>query len=142
MFQLHCLRPVAILRPVDKMIHFFSIVADLYLFGFREFRHILYRELGKNIELEIVNAYIVSGLKKSDMDENFLDLLDILTQSACLSPNSISPNKRSYLKKVELYNIVVDVELLIGTDAPKDDGPFAVRSSQLGHQWLNSWWRQ
>nr|XP_057925588.1 uncharacterized protein LOC131127575 isoform X1 [Doryrhamphus excisus]XP_057925589.1 uncharacterized protein LOC131127575 isoform X1 [Doryrhamphus excisus] len=103
---------------------------------------ILLRTMGQR---KIVNAQILSGLEVSGMDGNdFIELPDVLTQrtmpvSAVNIPRQEDVDQWSYLKGVKLHDIDADVELLIGTDAPKvmepwelinsqDEGPYAVRT--------------
>lgn len=74
---------------------------------------------------KIVNAHFVSGFKMSCMDENyFIDLPDVFTQkdmpvSKLNIPRQEDVNQWSYLRNVKLHDIDADVDLLIGTDAPK-----------------------
>lgn len=85
---------------------------------------------------KIVNAHVVSGLKVSGMDENdFIDLPDVLTQkdmpvSKLNIPRQGDVNQWSYLRDVKLHDIHADVDLLIGTDAPKVMEPWELINSQ------------
>lgn len=103
---------------------------------------ILLRTMGQR---KVVNAYVLSGLEVSGMGAaDFIELPDVLTQrtmpvSTLNIPRQADIDPWPYLKDVILHDIHANVDLLIGTDAPKvlepwevinsqDEGPYAVRT--------------
>ncbi|XP_035983633.1 uncharacterized protein LOC118557555 [Fundulus heteroclitus] len=92
---------------------------------------------------DIVSTNIISGLQVAAFDKNdFIELPDVMTQkrmpvSKRNVPQQEDINQWPYLQSIKLHNLDADVDLLIGTDAPKvmepwelinsqDDGPYAV----------------
>ncbi|XP_035989441.1 uncharacterized protein LOC118561455 [Fundulus heteroclitus] len=92
---------------------------------------------------DIVSTNIISGLQVAAFNKNdFIQLPDVMTQkrmpvSKRNVPQQEDINQWPYLQSIKLHNLDADVDLLIGTDAPKvmepwelinsqDDGPYAV----------------
>ncbi|KAI7802084.1 hypothetical protein IRJ41_024663 [Triplophysa rosa] len=95
---------------------------------------------------KVVPAYVLSGLEVSSVDGNiFYQLPQMLTQKQMpVSPNIIVSkgdlSKWPYLAKVEVPHIMANVDLLIGSNAPKmlepwevinnqGNGPYAIRTA-------------
>lgn len=73
----------------------------------------------------VVSTNIISGLQVAALDKNdFIDLPDVMTQklmpvSKRNVPQQEDINKWPYLQSIKLHSIDADVDLLIGTNAPK-----------------------
>ncbi|XP_017297078.2 uncharacterized protein LOC108251331 [Kryptolebias marmoratus] len=74
---------------------------------------------------DIVSTNIISGLQVAALDKNdFIELPDIITQKLMPVSKENVPlqediDRWPYLQSIKLHNIDADVDLLIGTDAPK-----------------------
>ncbi len=104
--------------------------------------NILLRTMGQR---KIVSITVLSGVEVSGMDMNdFIELPNVLTQetmpvSRLNIPQQEDIAKWPYLRNIKLHNLDAEVDLLIGTDAPKvmepwelinsqGEGPYAVRT--------------
>ncbi|KAK7896434.1 hypothetical protein WMY93_021759 [Mugilogobius chulae] len=103
-----------------------------------------YRRIGKLLRLDSktmgqtknVNTTVIAGLEVSGLDkDDFIELPTVLTQatmpvSRINVPRQEDVAKWSYLSSIKLYEVDSNVDLLIGTDAPKVLEPWELINSQ------------
>ncbi|KAK7906758.1 hypothetical protein WMY93_015370 [Mugilogobius chulae] len=83
-----------------------------------------------------VNTTVIAGLEVSGLDkDDFIELPTVLTQatmpvSRINVPRQEDVAKWSYLSSIKLYEVDSNVDLLIGTDAPKVLEPWELINSQ------------
>ena len=94
---------------------------------------ILLRTLGQE---RSVDSFLLSGLEVSGLNEgNFLDLPEVYTQRTMPVSRRNIPTQQDlerwkYLKDIKVPRLEADVELLIGTNAPKLMEPWEIINSQ------------
>lgn len=96
--------------------------------------NILLRTMGQK---KIVRTTVLSGLEVSGMEMNdFIELPNVLTQKTMSVSRLNIPQqedlnaKWSYLRNIKLHDVDAEVDLLIGTDAPKVTEPRELINTQ------------